>query len=178
MRALLRDGPSFATVFRTCYTCSAEKRAINLTGRCNMGYRAVFFDLDGTITDSAPGILASMQQAPRKICHLSRRGTAAKICRPAAAPRCSPIICRRNRWKRGFGCIARFTGGGRLFDARIYDGIPQLLKCLSQNGLFVALATAKPKKTRRSFSHILDSQNSLTGSAAPRRNAALRIKPQ
>ncbi len=115
-----------------------------------MNYRAVFFDLDGTITDSAPGILGSMQETLKKFGLYADRAELQKYVGPPLRQMFADYL-PPDQVDEGVRTYRALYRGGRLFDAKIYDGIPQLLEQLSQAGLFVALATAKPKKTAETF---------------------------
>ena len=132
-------------------------------------YDTVFFDLDGTITDSAPGILASVRYALGKF-----RGETAAVkedysdaelnffigpplvdsfrkllgCDEAAANRCVA-------WYREY-----YTGAspsshlpGMLLN-RVYPGVEEALVILRANGVKICLATAKPEPyARRILDH-------------------------
>ena len=112
---------------------------------CDM-YDCVLFDLDGTLTDSAPGIVASVEYA------LERMGR-------GALP---------EEWKRLYvgppllDSFQRLNGmtpdealeGVRFFrerysrvgwqENRVYPGVPALLRTLKARGVYLAVATAKP----------------------------------
>lgn len=104
----------------------------------------VLFDLDGTLTDSRPGIIASIQHA------------LAALGRPVP-PEASLLWCLgpplRGSFVRLLGGEAeadravalyreRFGAVG-LYENRVYDGIPELLGQLSERGLRLAVATSK-----------------------------------
>ena len=115
-----------------------------------MRYRAVFFDLDGTVTDSAPGILGSMQEALKAFGRYPDREELRKYVGPPLRQMFADYL-PAHQVEEGVRLYREIYRGGRLFDAKIYDGIPQLLHRLMQAGIFVALATAKPKKTAEIF---------------------------
>ncbi|WP_340108380.1 HAD family hydrolase [Pikeienuella sp. HZG-20] len=105
----------------------------------------IFVDLDGTLTDSAPGITGAIAHA------LAALGVPRP---PEAALRASigpallesfprlgvpaPEVARAEALYR-----AHYTGGA-MFDARVYDGAPEMLAELRAMGYRLALATAKP----------------------------------
>ena len=110
-------------------------------------YGAAIFDLDGTLTDSAPGITASIAYA------LDRHGVPRPA--PARLARCVGPPLRET-----FADLAgsddpvriaalisayreRFATVG-LFENAVYPGVGQLLADLRQAGLALAVATAKP----------------------------------
>jgi len=104
----------------------------------------VLFDLDGTLTDSRPGIIASIQHA------------LASLGQPVP-PESSLLWCigppLRDSFVRLLGGEAdadravalyreRFASVG-LYENRVYDGIPSLLAELSDRGMALVVATSK-----------------------------------
>jgi len=109
-------------------------------------WRAVLFDLDGTLTDPKLGITRSIQYALRK------RG----ITPPDAdelEPFIGPPLAQSFRERLGFdeGEARRavddyreyFSQAG-LYENEVYAGIPELLRDLRASELRVCLATSKP----------------------------------
>ncbi len=112
-------------------------------------YSHVLFDLDGTLTDSAPGILASLRHAstPR-----------ASTCPPSRS-------CWRHRppfelglpligvpTERVVAVVEHYRGRYEtvgLFENGLYDGVVEMLDALGAAGVVLALATAKPEPTAR-----------------------------
>jgi len=112
-----------------------------------MRYSTVLFDLDGTIIDSAEGILKSFAYA------LTYFGVAVpdeEALRQYIGP---PLL---DSFQNGFGfppdkataATAKYReryGTVGLRECRAYDGIPALLRELHGNGRNVVLATSKPE---------------------------------
>jgi phosphoglycolate phosphatase len=111
------------------------------------GGRLVLFDLDGTLVDSTPGIWASVRFA------------AAELGLPEPTPRqlrgmVGPPL------EDGFavvlgvpaddvpGAVAAYRAhysAGALLDVSVYDGVPELLAGLREDGATLAVATSKPE---------------------------------
>ena len=109
-------------------------------------YRLVFFDLDGTLTDSGPGIIDCVRRTVR---HMN-------------CPELPPDTLRRFIGPPLWGSLTKFchlsaedtqkavdyfrsiydTEGA--FNNSVYDGIPELLDGLREAGAMLALATSKP----------------------------------
>lgn len=107
---------------------------------------AIFFDLDGTLTDPKPGITRSIQYALQKLGH------------PAIPTEDELTWCigppLRASFVRLLGAEAhadravslyreRFSEIG-LFENAVYDGIAEVLTTLSQSGQRLFVATSKP----------------------------------
>lgn len=112
-----------------------------------MKYQVVLFDLDGTVTDSGPGIMNSVQYA------LGRFG----ITNPDKA------VLRRfvgppldDSFKRFFGFspeeaakavqyYREYYSAGGIFENAVYDGMEDTLRQLKAAGCRIYLATSKPQ---------------------------------
>lgn len=112
-----------------------------------MEIKTVLFDLDGTLTDSGPGIMAGVQYVLKKygmeVDDLSRL-------------RCfiGPPLKEQFREFCGFseeeGARAveyyrEYYRDKGIFENEVYDGIPELLQELKAAGLKVIMATSKPE---------------------------------
>ena len=109
-------------------------------------YDAVLFDLDGTLTESAPGIMRSAGYAARKLGYVDF----------------DPQVLRRFIGPPLFESFQKIFGMDEAqalkvvelyredFDAvgwsvnAVYEGIPMLLRALKRAGIKICLATAKP----------------------------------
>ena len=135
----------------------------NLT---NYNYDTVFFDLDGTITDSAPGILASVRYALIKFEGVGegkgREWSDEELnffIGPPLIDSFSKLLgCGEEEAKRCLKWYREFYTGetaacGMLMNS-VYPGIPETLGKLRRLGVKVVLATAKPEVyARRILEH-------------------------
>lgn len=117
-----------------------------------MNKKYVLFDLDGTLTDSARGIMNAIEYA------LHTYGITVSD-RSTLRPFIGPPLAESMRKYYGFGveqsleAVERFReyydGKGGLFENDVYEGIPQLLDDLRNAGYHLYLATSKPENTAR-----------------------------
>lgn len=113
-----------------------------------MRYRYILFDLDGTLTDSAPGITKSVQYA------LSSFGIEendmSKLLKFVGPPLTDAFKEYGDFSEAEIEQIIikyreRFSKIG-IFENSLYDGIPEFLKLLKDKGLELIVATSKPYK--------------------------------
>lgn len=112
----------------------------------------LLFDLDGTLTDSARGIMNAIEYA------LHTYGITVND-RSTLRPFIGPPLAESMRKYYGFGveqsleAVERFReyydGKGGLFENDVYEGIPELLDDLRSAGYHLYLATSKPEDTAR-----------------------------
>jgi phosphoglycolate phosphatase len=111
-------------------------------------FTCILFDLDGTIVDSAPGITATLAY------------TFEKLGLPIPTPGellayVGPPILDSFRDLAGFTLPEahhaldiyrpQYLKTG-VFDATIYDGIPEVLRAIHESGIPLSLATSKPER--------------------------------
>jgi phosphoglycolate phosphatase len=104
----------------------------------------VLFDLDGTLSDSAAGIIRSLRQAfdelglPRLAEHAEQAmigPTFAEVLPPLVGAAIVPDLIRRYR--------AHYATG--MFETELYDGIRDVVDDLGARGVTLAVATIKPE---------------------------------
>lgn len=111
-----------------------------------MNRELVLFDLDGTLTDSAPGILESVTYAYEQ---MGIDTPSAAELRTFVGPPLSVSAAKHGVTEEEFPEFLRqyrvkFTGGGMLNNS-VYPGIPALLAQLKLRGMPMAVATSKPE---------------------------------
>ncbi len=106
----------------------------------------IFFDLDGTLTDSAPGIIHSVQYALKKYGIEAEENDLRSFIGP-------PLV---HSFQERFGFAhdkaleavtyyrEYFTAGG-MFENSVYPGVEEMLQKLKEDGLMLAVATSKPE---------------------------------
>ena len=106
----------------------------------------IFFDLDGTLTDSAPGIIHSVQYALKKYGIEAEENDLRSFIGP-------PLV---HSFQERFGFDhdkaleavtfyrEYFTAGG-MFENSVYQGVEEMLQKLKEDGLVLAVATSKPE---------------------------------
>lgn len=109
--------------------------------------QAVLFDLDGTLSDGAVGMLASLAEACRA---LGLDVPPEEILRGFIGPPLDESFARHFGLDAA-GCEralaayrAHYVGGGAMFEASPYRGIASMLASLHAGGLTLAVATSKP----------------------------------
>lgn len=109
-------------------------------------FNTLLFDLDGTLTDSAPGIINCVRYA------LSELGAEEppEIMRFVGPPLCEsfPAFCGFDKEQTEAAIKlyrSRYSETG-LFENNIYDGIPQMLQRLKDGGKRLLVATSKPEE--------------------------------
>src|SRR5262245_59641819 len=108
--------------------------------------RNVLFDLDGTLVDSRPGIVAGFRHALGRLGHDLQADqpldwaigpplaeVMARLLGPFGDPRVEDAVARYREW----------YGAAGVFDACPYPGVPELLRRLAAAGLALFVATAK-----------------------------------
>ncbi len=109
-------------------------------------YPLAIFDLDGTLTDSGPGIIGSVRKT---LSALGRPIPPADILRRFIGPptwSSFRVLCSMSPAEAD-GAVRVFRGiyaAGGVFESSVYPGIPALLDGLRAAGAKLAVATSKP----------------------------------
>lgn len=119
-------------------------------------YQTILFDLDGTLTDSGPGIRNSVAYALRRLgCPVPEQEVLNKFIGP-------PLLDSFQRYcgldletaRRGTQYYREYFRDRGIFENSVYPGIPALLADLKAAGRTVAVATSKPEVfARRILDH-------------------------
>ena len=112
-----------------------------------MKYQYILFDLDGTITESAPGILNSVRYALKKM-GFSIRDEEELL--QFIGP---PLVDSMNKYygmneeqaEQAVVFYREYFSQKGMFENSVYEGIEESLKILSESGKKLAIATSKPK---------------------------------
>lgn len=111
-----------------------------------MKYTHLFFDLDGTIIDSSPGITNSVMYALQKL-GLTPPPKKELLCFIGPSLEYGFMtFCGLDKEtaKKAVSLYRENYRAGAMLDCRVYDGIEQLLKKATEAGLCCVLATCKP----------------------------------
>jgi phosphoglycolate phosphatase len=107
---------------------------------------AIYFDLDGTLTDPKPGITRSIQYALQKLGHhtVPTEDELTWCIGPPLRASFAKILGADDHADRAVSLYReRFSDVG-LYENGVYDGIGELLTTLSQSGQRLFVATSKP----------------------------------
>ena len=110
-------------------------------------YQTILFDLDGTITDSAPGIINSVAHALQKFgIPVEDRSTLRRFIGPPLQQSFMQFYgLSADEGKLGIKYYREYYTTKGIFENALYDGIPELLGALKAAGKRVLLATSKPE---------------------------------
>jgi len=112
-----------------------------------MKYENIFFDLDGTLTDSGEGIMNSVQYALKKFGIEERDRERLRL---FIGP---PLIDSFMRYYgfdhdmavKGVEYYREYFAPKGIYENRPYDGIPEMMQALKDEGKKLYLATSKPE---------------------------------
>ncbi len=111
-------------------------------------YKAVLFDLDGTLTDSGLGITKAVRFALEQMHWEMPKGSLYAFVGPPLTDSfqrfCGMTPEQSQEAVREFRQYYNVTG---VFENRVYDGVAEMLGALKQAGLRLVLATSKPEAT-------------------------------
>lgn len=119
-------------------------------------YQTILFDLDGTITDSAPGILNSVRHACRQLqLELPEEATLRRFLGPPLPASFRDYLHLDEAGAaRAVAAFREYYPHKGIFENEVYPGIPELLADLKVAGRQVVLATSKPETfARRILEH-------------------------
>ncbi|MDQ1744655.1 MAG: phosphoglycolate phosphatase [Pseudonocardiales bacterium] len=106
----------------------------------------VLFDLDGTLSDSAPGILASLRASFAEAgLDWVDADTARSLLGPPFWHSLPPLVGEQRVEQVVTAYRRHYVEGGAMFDTSCYDGIPEVLRVLAEQGYPMAVATSKPE---------------------------------
>jgi phosphoglycolate phosphatase len=109
--------------------------------------RLVLFDLDGTLVDSTPGIVASVRHAASA---LGLPEPTAEQLRAMIGPPLQDGFALALRVPiadvpAAVAAYREHYAAGALLDVTVHDGVPELLDALTADGATLAVATSKPE---------------------------------
>ena len=111
-------------------------------------YKIVLIDLDGTLTDSSPGIFNAVRYGLNRIGHpIPPEETLIKFIGPPLIESFA-VHCNLTgeRAEQALDAYREYYREKGLFENAVYDGIPEALERLKGAGLMLALATSKPEE--------------------------------
>ena len=113
-----------------------------------MKYKTIFFDLDETITDSAPGIMNSIKYALEKnhLPMLSEEQLRSFIGPPLRGQFCKVCGLADEESARMVEDYREYYRDKGIFGNNVYDGVIEMLEKLRKKGFRLAIATSKPEK--------------------------------
>lgn len=108
----------------------------------------IFFDLDGTITESGPGIMNSVKYALSKfdIKEDNEDQLRKFIGPPLVASFMKHYHFSKEDALKAVTYYREYYSTKGLYENSIYDGVPEMLDELSQAGYRLVIATSKPEK--------------------------------
>lgn len=111
-----------------------------------MNYKAVLFDLDGTLTDSRPGIVRSVQHALEKsgIYEFDLDKLVPFIGPPLTVSFREVYGMSQAEAEQAVVYYREYFSVKGMYENSVYPGIAELLAALKAQGVYLAVATSKP----------------------------------
>lgn len=110
----------------------------------------VLFDLDGTLTDSAPGILAGFDHALTSVgTPLPGDDVRAHVVGPPMIDTFRSLGLTEDQIERARTAYSEYYEGRGWAENRVYDGIVDVLDALVEAGIPMAVATSKNERVAR-----------------------------
>lgn len=108
--------------------------------------QVVLFDLDGTLSDSAPGILAALRHAFAEHGLPQLDPTAEQaLLGPPFYESLPPLLGGTELLPSVISSYREFYAAGAMYDTRAYDGVREVLEAARAAGRRLAVATSKPE---------------------------------
>jgi phosphoglycolate phosphatase len=110
----------------------------------------ILFDMDGTLVDPRPGLIGSVQYALQKLGHpVPPAEELLWLIGPPFRVSLPKLLGSAERVEEAIGYYRESYVGGAMFDALVYEGIPEALAALRAEGHRLIVATAKPHRYAR-----------------------------
>ena len=113
-----------------------------------MKYKYILFDLDGTITESGPGIMNSVEYALNKMNReVGERDTLKKFIGPPLTESMEKYYgMSKEEALLGVKYYREYYHDKGIYENRVYDGLEEVLKKINEAGKQAIVATSKPEK--------------------------------
>ena len=111
-------------------------------------FKNVFFDLDGTLTDSAEGIINSVEYALKRLgITVYKRSELYKFIGPPLSDSFAEFFgLSEEKCKEGVRLYREYFSEKGIYENKLYDGIQDLLEKTKAAGMTLVLATSKPQE--------------------------------
>jgi phosphoglycolate phosphatase len=112
-----------------------------------MSYDVILFDLDGTLTDSAEGIVNSVVYALERkgVPYGSKQELRRFVGPPLQASFCDFCGFSEEEAKDAVRVFREYFTEKGIYENSVYAGVPEMLGDLCESGLTLAVATSKPE---------------------------------
>lgn len=111
-----------------------------------MKYNTLLFDLDGTLTDSGEGITNSVSYALKKLG--IQEDDPAQLIKYVGPPLIDSFVqfagLSEDKARKAISYYREYFSEKGIFENKVYEGIPELLKALKEQGKNLVVATSKP----------------------------------
>ncbi len=110
-------------------------------------YRLILFDLDGTLTESHPGIIRSVQYALEKMGYpiLPEEELYSFVGPPLTDSFRSVVHMSEEEAEKAVACYREYFSTKGKYENSVYAGIPELLERLRKDGFLLGIASSKPE---------------------------------